>query len=115
MVIWILSKANSMTSLVCFVLVSGVLAATSVPALARRRVVVNLLVATVLLAAALPLFLNVTGLLEILGRDASLTGRTEIWQEALALDRNPILGAGFESFWLGPRLDRNPTIYTIPP
>jgi exopolysaccharide production protein ExoQ len=34
-----------------------------------------------------------------------LTDRTLVWADALALQDNPLLGAGFESFWLGPRLE----------
>jgi exopolysaccharide production protein ExoQ len=35
-----------------------------------------------------------------LGKDASLTGRTEIWQHADILIRNrPVLGHGFKAFW----------------
>lgn len=35
-----------------------------------------------------------------LGRDASFTGRTEIWAGLLPdVERNPILGSGFSSFW----------------
>jgi exopolysaccharide production protein ExoQ len=106
MMMWLFSKANSMTSLLCFVLTSGLIVATSVPALARKRAVVNSLVVTVLAVPALLLFLDTgTGLLGTVGRDASLTGRTEIWKEALAKDTSPILGAGFESFWLGGPLD----------
>jgi O-antigen ligase len=107
MVLWLFSKANSMTSLLCFVLASCLIVATSVPALARKRAVVHILVATVLIVPAFPLFLDTgTGLLKTVGRDATLTGRTEIWKEVLAIDTNPILGAGFESFWLGAPLDR---------
>src|SRR5262249_10637592 len=85
MVMWLFSKANSMTSLLCFVLASGLIVATSIPALARRRAVVNLLVATLLAVAALPLFLDIgTGLLTTVGRDATLTGRSDIWKEVLA-------------------------------
>jgi O-antigen ligase len=39
--------------------------------------------------------------LELLGRDPTLTDRTELWSDALTLADKPILGAGFESFWLG--------------
>ena len=42
--------------------------------------------------------------IEGVGRDTTLTGRTEIWERALALVSNPVWGAGFETFWLGPRL-----------
>lgn len=42
--------------------------------------------------------------MELLGRDPTLTDRTEVWEDALALVSNPVLGMGFESFWLGQRL-----------
>jgi O-antigen ligase len=43
--------------------------------------------------------------IEFLGRDPTLTDRTEVWNDALSLVDDPILGAGFESFWLGDRLE----------
>jgi len=45
-------------------------------------------------------------LIHLLGRNEDLTGRTEIWQVLLHWDINPFLGVGFESFWLGSRLDK---------
>ncbi len=44
-------------------------------------------------------------ILELLGRDATLTERTDLWPILLEVEINPILGTGFESFWLGKRLD----------
>jgi hypothetical protein len=38
------------------------------------------------------------------GRDATITGRTDIWRMTITLTPNRLLGAGFESFWLGDRL-----------
>src|SRR5205814_7737290 len=40
---------------------------------------------------------------EALGRGSGLSGRTELWARLLELHTNPILGTGFESFWLGER------------
>ena len=37
-------------------------------------------------------------------KNETLTDRTEIWHDVLQIRINPILGAGFESFWLGDRL-----------
>jgi exopolysaccharide production protein ExoQ len=38
----------------------------------------------------------------ILGRDASLTGRTAIWQQVwIAVLKHPVLGYGFAAFWQG--------------
>jgi O-antigen ligase len=37
-----------------------------------------------------------------LGRNSTLTGRTEIWAAVIPMAVNPLVGAGFESFWLSP-------------
>lgn len=40
----------------------------------------------------------------ILGRDATLTGRTAIWQQVwIAILKHPVLGYGFAAFWQGMR------------
>jgi O-antigen ligase len=41
-----------------------------------------------------------------LGRDMTLTGRTELWSDVLDMDTNPLIGTGYESFWLGDRLEK---------
>ena len=112
MVLWLFWIANSVTSMACFFLASGLLAAMSMPALARKRSVVHLLVAAILSVSISALFLNLgTGLVEDLGRDSTLTGRTELWNQLLGMTANPLVGAGFDSFWLGERLHRLWTIY----
>ena len=40
------------------------------------------------------------------GKDPTLTDRTKIWAILLDMHTNPLLGTGYESFWLGPRLQR---------
>ena len=43
---------------------------------------------------------TITGFTSAVGRDSTLTGRTEIWASLLPdLMRQPLLGAGFGSFW----------------
>jgi exopolysaccharide production protein ExoQ len=106
MVLWLLFKANSMTSLACFVLAGGVILVTGVPRLARKRALVNLLVVSVLGLAFAALFLSVgSELIESMGRETTLASRTELWEELLAMKGHPLFGTGFESFWLGKRLD----------
>jgi O-antigen ligase len=39
------------------------------------------------------------------GRDPTLTDRTKIWEFLLSMHTNPLVGTGYESFWLGRRLD----------
>jgi exopolysaccharide production protein ExoQ len=106
MVLWLFSKANSMTSLLCFVMAAGLLTATFLSTYVRRPSMVSLLVALAMATAMAPVFFGLgTGLLTTVGRDATLTGRTDIWRDALAVSNNPLLGAGFESFWLTGPLD----------
>ncbi len=40
-----------------------------------------------------------------MGRNPTLTGRTAIWEILRTVPVNPVVGTGFESFWLGPRLN----------
>jgi exopolysaccharide production protein ExoQ len=42
--------------------------------------------------------------LEAIGRDESLTGRTNVWANVLRFATNPWFGAGYENFWIGDRL-----------
>lgn len=108
MVILLLVISNSMTALGCFVLASGLMIVVSVPGLARRRGLIHLMVVGIVLAVFLTLIVNIGGgvLLQTLGRNTTLTGRTEIWPVVLENSGNPLFGVGFESFWLGPRLER---------
>lgn len=106
MILWLFWMANSMTSVSCFVLAGGVITVTTFPRLVRKRWFVHLLVLTVLLISFSVLFLDLAGyLLTMLGRDPTLTGRTDLWDQLLDMKVSAIIGAGFESFWLGKRLD----------
>jgi len=105
MVLWLLWMANSMTSLMCFLMASGFLLVTNSALVRRKPGSVHILVLALLCISASVLFLGaMPGMLETIGRDPTLTDRTLIWSTILPLVKNPILGTGFESFWLGPRL-----------
>ena len=106
MVVWLFVMANSMTSLSCFVMASGLIVLTSLPRVARRPVVVNLLVIAIVGLSSVALFVPGAGLVKSLGRDSTLTGRTTIWEVVISLAGSPLFGTGFESFWLGQRLQR---------
>lgn len=101
----LIKTADSMTSLGCLLMAGGVMVAISHPRVVRRTALVYSLVALVVLGSFSALFLHIgTGLVEGFGRDASLTGRDEIWAMVLSFAPNAVVGAGYESFWLGPRL-----------
>jgi len=104
--IQLLFTAQSATSGACFILGAGLILTTSLPLIRRRPAAVHALVLAILLGGVLAELLGgraaITG---AMGRNADLTGRTEIWNIVIPMV-NPIGGAGFETFWLGPRVAR---------
>jgi exopolysaccharide production protein ExoQ len=116
MVIWLFWMANSMTSLACFLVASVLLLATHIRVVARRPAAVHFLVGAVICVCVSVLFLGLgPGVLETMGRNSTLTDRTGIWAMVLGMTKNPLLGTGFESFWLGPRLQKIWSVYSWGP
>lgn len=106
MIIYLLGKANSVTSISCTVLVTGVLLASHCRFISQRRVTIHIVVS---LAISIPLSIALLGAmpgaLEAMGRNSTLTDRTLIWSWVIKLVPNQWVGAGYGSFWLGDRLD----------
>lgn len=107
MTLWLLSLAESATSKVCFVLGCLILIAAHSKRVKRRPALL-----TVLIPVGISLYLLlqfgfginvITALAEAVGRNPDLTGRTHIWDVVLSTNTNPLVGAGYESFWLGRR------------
>ena len=112
MVSWLLYKSNSMTSTSCFVMASILILVTRLKFVKRKPAIVHLLIVAMLAVSASVLFLGVSpDALSTMGRDPTVTGRTEVWSRLLSLVQNPLVGAGFESYWLGPRLEKLWSIY----
>jgi O-antigen ligase len=44
--------------------------------------------------------------IETMGRDPTLTGRSEVWEYLMQIYINPLVGTGYSSFWTGQRLDQ---------
>jgi exopolysaccharide production protein ExoQ len=104
MSLYLLVGSNSATSLASFFLAGIPMVLTILLRWARKPAIVHTMVFMVLGGACSALFLNLgSGMLEELGRNSTLTGRTDIWRDALSLVQNPLLGTGFMSFWVGPR------------
>lgn len=71
----------------------------------RKRdyfVVAIVLLMVLLVSVTMALVVRPDFLLNLLGKDASLTGRTEIWTAVLqSISKRPLLGYGYQAFWLG--------------
>jgi len=101
MIGWLLFMAGSATSLVSVVLGMSIVLSFSVRSVDVRHLV-TCWAGVLLVFACAELFFGVTDILApVLGRDPTLSGRRELWSQVLTSDINPIVGTGFESFWLG--------------
>jgi len=106
MALWLFWYARSMTALLCFLLATVLIAATRLHAVVRTPSLVHLVVAAVLSLSVSIVFLDFgSSALGTFGRDETLTGRTELWRAVLAVPNDVLFGSGFESFWLGERLE----------
>lgn len=102
----LIALANSITSLSCLVESSLVMLLTRHPWVRKRTGRIVAVSCSAVGLAIFAIFLDSAGgLLHVVGRTSSLTGRTDIWRAVLALHTNPLVGIGYESFWLGKRLE----------
>lgn len=107
MIVSLLHNANSATSIfviiigICIVFVLGI---SSIKHNVKtfKYYVLFFIIILVLANAAFDVRSFITS---SLGRDETLTGRTNIWEECLKMKSNPLIGTGYESFFLGDRAD----------
>jgi len=102
---YLLYASNSATALSCFLLGGSLMMMTQLFQKARNATILNIAVTVAILVPFSAMFLGIgSGLVENLGRNTTFTGRTAIWRCAIPMVGNPVIGEGFESFWLGQRL-----------
>lgn len=94
--------ADCSTCKACFALGSVLIIALNLRAFKRRPARVHALCLTMLLAAVVGLFVGQADVASVLGRESTLSGRTEIWAAVIPAVPNSTVGAGFESFWISP-------------
>jgi exopolysaccharide production protein ExoQ len=105
MIGWLFSVSNSATSMATFAIGATTIIVIGWRIVSKRHIGLYVLGAILLAAMLESVFDVYSYILYILGRTPDLTDRTEVWSDVLALQPNVLWGAGFESFWLGPRLD----------
>ncbi len=108
MAAWLLFTSHSATSLACAFVGMAIFFGLRTQAIRTR---INRLEAYAIVGGCLFWLLNSVFSLNqwvvqnLLGRDMTLTTRTEIWPVLLSQADNPLFGAGFNSFWSGQRLE----------
>ena len=107
MLAWLLHMSNSQTSFSCLVVAVSLFFVSRTTFIAQKpsRIIV-VMIFGVLLFAILEATLHVKDLVfSLLGRDPTLTERTELWEVVIGLEVNSVVGAGFMSFWTGDRME----------
>jgi exopolysaccharide production protein ExoQ len=99
-------NANSTTCKVDVVIGCAVLAAAHTGFFRRHPKFFKILIpSSFVLYLVLALGFDMSGsMAAAVGKDPTLTDRTKIWAFLLGMHTNPLIGTGYESFWLGDRL-----------
>jgi len=105
---WLIFMAHSATALVCVIVGAFLLLAMKLPFVVKHLSYLGLysLLAAVTMISAMYYFPEAIGVVaEGVGRDSTFTGRTDLWMDLLREPVNPVVGTGYQSFWLGSRAD----------
>lgn len=107
MTLYTLIQASSATSLGCLIAGTCIVLLLGVPIIKKNIKFVGAYIVIALLTLLIlqGFFESNQMIVTSLGRDMTLTGRTDLWKDLLAIDINPLIGTGYESFWLGERLE----------
>jgi exopolysaccharide production protein ExoQ len=106
MIGWLFRQSRSATSITCFFVGIMLVVLLGMRSINKKSIGTYLLAGVALIVAA-ELAFGISGhFSEALGRTSTLSGRTILWERLLEMDTNPIFGTGFESFWLGKRLEQ---------
>jgi exopolysaccharide production protein ExoQ len=110
MVGWVIDTANSSNALICLVLGVALMLAIR-RSDANKKVFIRKLGTYIIILAIFSFLLSlIPGVLELFlesrGKDATFTGRTEVWADVLSIPNNILIGSGYQSFWLGPEIAR---------
>lgn len=106
MTLWLLKLSNSATSRVCLVMGCLIILAARSKMFQRHPLLLKALIPSSFIAYLILAFgFDLMGTFASqVGRDPTLTDRTLIWKTVLSLKTNPLVGTGYDSFWLGSRL-----------
>jgi exopolysaccharide production protein ExoQ len=108
---WLLSVAKSSTPVGCL-FISGVTLLLVGSRFINRRFIGFYLLAGLTLCVGAEIIFGISGAVtRALGRDTTLTGRTELWKQLLEFDINPLFGTGFDGFWIGDRVRKFEDLY----
>lgn len=103
----LLQMAHCATAVACFILGGGLMLLTTRRAIRNRPGRVYALCLAIVLAGGLFMLFGGGSLVSsALGRGEGLSGRSDIWTAVIGAAGNPVIGTGFESFWISPNAEK---------
>lgn len=116
MIFWLFNKASSATSYLCFII--GALFVLWSKMRFIQGILNHGIAYVVMMICILFLMFNcidyeqlISPAVDMTGHADTFWGRTVLWDKVIHMTPNTLIGAGFESFWLGGRLERLWDIY----
>lgn len=106
--LWLLRLADSATSIAVLTVGILIFVGLEAPLIKRNRRRIGIIIlGSILLFLALDQAMGITEffIVDVLGRNMTLTDRAYLWKDLLDMGTNPLIGVGYDSFWLGGRLD----------
>jgi exopolysaccharide production protein ExoQ len=106
MISWLLYMAHSATAIACMFITLCLLLYCRLPIMVNKpQRILSYGFTTVMLFALLDTSFDIKDkIIRLLGRKPDLTNREPIWNMVIDMVDNPLIGAGYESFWTGERL-----------
>jgi len=115
MIVWLLFMANSATSHACLLVSIVIMLLGKVPAINKKpNRIITVLAACITIYVTLDLFIDVYGtLISMLGRRPDLTTRVPIWNDLLSMNEQPLIGYGWDIFFVDKRLETIITNWSV--
>lgn len=103
MIAYLFIKASSQTSLMTFII--GIVMLIGLSLIKKEINYINIfLIHIAILIIAIQMTEVVNTMFINIGRDPTMSGRTELWEHLIQMNTNPFIGTGYRSFWAGERL-----------
>lgn len=106
MALYCLRKAHSAAAILALMLATTVMIGLGLRSL-NKRAVGRYAVAIVTVLGVAQLTFDLYGkIVDLSGHESTIEGRGRLWQVLMETDTNRTFGTGFESYWIGPRMEK---------
>ena len=106
MIAYLLRHAHSATSTVSLLIGIAIITSLGLRSINKRLITGYAVTAVIVLVIAQLGFDIFGSFVALSGHGTTIESRRQLWEELFRIKINPVIGTGFESFWLGDRLDK---------